>query len=199
MDTSSPSMSPPFGLRFWAVVALLLAFAVVVAVAGLTHGVLSTWARALLVALMLASAGRALLRDRRAGRVRERAGAHFLAQARAYGGGAYGAAALGTWILLQAEVLRSEWGAAPGLREFLEQLTWEWFLGFGADSFQHGFLAAFWPVTLLDRYGFALALTIFALGWVADRLTRGWQPRAADPPGEGAAITGDDMGAGSRR
>ncbi len=173
MDTSSPSMSPPFGLRFWAVAALLLALAVVVAVAGLTHGVLSTWARTLLGGLMLAWAGHALLRALRAGRVRERAGAHFLAQARAYGGGAYGAAAFGTLILLQAEALRSEWGAAPGLREFLEQLTWEWFLGFGADSFQNGFLAVFWPVTLLDRYGLALALTVYALGWVADRLTRG--------------------------
>ncbi|HEX8276264.1 MAG TPA: hypothetical protein VF615_26730 [Longimicrobiaceae bacterium] len=193
METSSPGTSSEFGLRFWVVAALLLALAVVVAVAGLTHGVPAARARTLLAALMLASAGHALVRTVRAGRLRERAGAHFLARVRAHGGGAYGAAALGTWLLLQAGALRSDWAAAPGPREFLERLSWEWFLGFGTDSLLHGAQAAFWPVTLLGRYGLALTLAVGALGWMADRLTRGWQPRAADSPGEGAGAAHDPV------
>jgi len=164
---------------------VLMGLAAAVLGAALGTGVLgSTLVHGLLVAVMLVSAGRALVHWLRAGRARTRIRGRMAGLAGKFGGGPYGSVALATWLWLELDSLRGDWLAAHGLWDFLEQRSLQWFFGFGAESLLNGVWAFFWPLYWPYRVGFLLTLLAAALAWALHALAGRWPapgPAPAEP------------------
>ncbi|HEX8696728.1 MAG TPA: hypothetical protein VF746_30195 [Longimicrobium sp.] len=187
--------TPPAGLRAlarmgrsgWGAFALICGSGAVLGTA-LGAGVFgSPLMPGLLAAVMLVSGGRALLRWLRAGEARTDIRARTAGLLEKFGGGPYGSVALATWLWLEVGSLRGDWLAARGLWDFLEQLSLQWFFGFGAESLLNAVWAFFWWLYWPNHVGFLFTFLAAALAWGLHALAGRWPAPGRAPAEPGLA------------
>ncbi|HEU0016707.1 MAG TPA: hypothetical protein VFQ45_23695 [Longimicrobium sp.] len=152
--------------------ALIIAGSTVVGIAAARGLLQSPLVPTLIVLAMFAALARYVYRFVRRGRVGRRAGRHARRLVREYGGGTYGAVALGTWLFLEARALAADWGTSTGVWDFLQDRSLTWLLGFSADSILNAVFASIWPSLALQRFGFWLAAGAVAATFLADAALR---------------------------
>jgi hypothetical protein len=139
----------------------------------------------LVIALVLASAGRVGWRVMRGGRATGHLRRRTRSMVQRLGGGAYGIVGLATWLFLEAQTLADEVGKATGLMDFIEQKSFSWLIGFSVESVMNAVWAGIWPVYWFKDQPLVMGL-VFALMWGASGMASRW---TAPPAAESDADT----------
>jgi hypothetical protein len=163
--------------RAWIAIGGIAAFG---GVAGGVMGMDLPWAATVPTLLMAAAVvsvarmGWGWLRGRsRRARLRESA----LSRVEAYGGGVYGTGAAMTLLVLSAASFQQEWARSSGVMDFLRGLTFQWWMGFSAESVLNAVWAGLWPFYWWTHRGMIAALAVGAAAWAADALADAWRQR----------------------